>query len=474
MSAATKRPRSRPAAPRSASPPPAAKRLKSSHRPAASGLQALVDENARAGRKLSAQLTNGVARPAAHRVDESHARAANATSDADVHDTADSTAPQHDDVISISSGEESSDLEADADDELAGEGHSGEQGNGDAAAGGEDSNDDQDMADAVPADEPTFGDMLQTRHPAAIDVHKALRNENVASSSLVPAEGRSLAQPPTAGSLGTVLAQALKTNDKDLLESCFAMTEVNAIRATIQRQQSPQIATLLQRIAERIHQRPGRAGRLMIWIQWSLVTHGGYLANQPELMTKLKALARVTRERANGLQPLLHLKGKLDLLSAQLEARRNMQAQSRAAHAHDGADEQDVLYIEGHDTAWSSDDEDTGAGASRQAHLKKDVLLDDNEGRLGSGGDADLPNGFINGVEDDTSADEDDDRYAGLVDIEAEEGDSDNQSDDEIPPSDANSEDLEDSSADGDSEGEDEEEEEDVKQSKPQTLHRKK
>ncbi|GIZ39604.1 hypothetical protein CKM354_000298300 [Cercospora kikuchii] len=466
MSAATKRPRSRPAAPRSASPPPAAKRLKSSHRPAASGLQALVDENARAGRKLGAQLTNGVARPAAHRVDESHAGAANDTSDADIHDTADS---KHDDVISISSGEESSDLEEDADDELARETRSGELANGDAAAGGEeDSQDDQNMADAAPADEPTFGDMLQTRHPAAIDVQKALRNDNATSNSLVPTEGRQLVQPPTAGSLGTVLTQALKTNDKDLLESCFAMTEVNAIRATIQRQQSPQIATLLQRIAERIHQRPGRAGRLMIWIQWSLVTHGGYLANQPELMKKLKALARVTRERANGLQPLLHLKGKLDLLSAQLEARRNMQAQSRAAHAHDGANEQDVLYIEGQDTAWSSDDEDTGPNASRQAHRKKTSFLDDNERTMGSDGDKDLPNGFINGVEDDSSADEDDERYGGLVDTEAEEGDSDDQSDDEAAQSDASSEELEESSGEGDSE------EEDVKQAKPQTLHRKK
>ena len=96
-----------------------------------------------------------------------------------------------------------------------------------------------------------------------------------------------------------------------------------------------------------------------MWVQWSLVAHGGYLANQPELMTKVKALAQVVRQRAAGLQPLLHLKGKLDLLHAQLDFRRDMQADSRAANAEELDDPNGVLYIEGedHDSSDSDDAE---------------------------------------------------------------------------------------------------------------------
>ena len=454
----TKRPRQRQSGPRSASPPPpSSKRLKASHTPASSGLGFLVDEQTRSGKKLDAKLTNGVSRSGVNRVDESHALAAEESSEDEQQ--------KDNEVIDISSGEEeSSDLEEDEEEIVKAAGGAAEDGaliNGHAAdeqatAGDED----MDMGDDGPADELTFGDMLQARHPATIDVQKSLQAEH---GSLVPQDGRQLIQPPTAGSLGTVLTQALKTNDKDLLESCFAIPDVNAIRFTIQRQQSSQIAVLLQRIAERIHKRPGRAGRLMIWIQWSLVTHGGYLANQPELMKKLKALAQVTRERANGLQPLLHLKGKLDLLSAQLEARRSMHAQSRAANADDMDDEQGVLYIEGQNTAWSSDEEEETGDAVRKTKKRLPGLDNENESR-----DADLPNGFINGVEDDTSADEDDERHGGLIDDEAEEASSDEEDSDEEAPSIASSDDDDEDSSAGD-----ESEVEVVRQPKPQTLNRK-
>lgn len=458
MSTTTKRPRQRQAGPRSASPPPpSSKRLKASHNVASPGLAFLVDEQTRPGKKLDAKLTNGVPRSGANRVDESHALAAGESTEG----VEDEQQHQQSEVISISSADESSDLEDEEEQEVDAAPQDGALTNGhaddeQAAAGDED----MDMADAEPTDETTFGDMLQARHPIPIDVQKSLQLNHGPSGSLVPTDGRQLIQPPTAGSLGTVLTQALKTNDKDLLESCFAMPDVSAIRATIQRQQSPQIATLLQRIAERIHKRPGRAGRLMIWIQWSLVTHGGYLANQPELMKKLKALAQVTRERANGLQPLLHLKGKLDLLSAQLEARRNMQAQSRAVNADDMDDEQGVLYIDGQNNAWSSDDEDeagdlVGKTTKRLPGASHDTVS----------GDSDLPNGFINGVEDDTSADEDEERHGGLVDDEAEEGTSDEEDSDEEAPSVASSDDDDEDSSEGD--------ESEVEAVRPKNLNRK-
>ncbi|KAH0152256.1 NUC189-domain-containing protein, partial [Aureobasidium melanogenum] len=178
------------------------------------------------------------------------------------------------------------------------------------------------------------------------------------TQALVPMnQDRSLSLP-TATSLGTVLTQALRTNDRDLLETCFQMTDLPSIRSTIQRLQSPLVASLLQRLAERLHKRPGRAGNLMVWVQWSLVSHGGYLASQPDVLKKLKTLSRVIKERANGLQSLVTLKGKLDMLNAQIELRKSVQ-ETRDGRFDDGDNvDDDVIYVEGQDDLSSDDEND--------------------------------------------------------------------------------------------------------------------
>lgn len=464
------------------------KRLKSSHVPAKSGLGFLVDDEARAGKKLDAKLTNGVPRAKTNRVDDSRAVAAQLEPDSESDDE-DTIRVAHkkeqlEEVIEITSGEESSELAEEDEDDAAMDDEADDLDlplqlerrpltNGHVAGSDEDQATagagDMEMEDAEAVDEPTFGEQLQTRHPNPIDIQQTEQAPAGGNAALVPAGERGSLQPPTAGSLGTVLAQALKTNDKDLLESCFGMPDVNAIRATIQRLQPQQIAVLLERVAERIHRRPGRAGKLMVWVQWSLVTHGGYLANQPKLMRKMKSLAQVTRERANGLQPLLHLKGKLDLLSAQLEARRNMQAASRAANEED--DEEGVLYIEGEDKGWPSDEDaadEQRSSSKRQKPRSKplsNATADDSDDA--SAGDDDLPNGFINGIEDDSSADGDDDgERNALIDAEASETSNDEGSSNDDAESVASSLD-DDESSDG------EESEVEVKHARPQTLNRK-
>ena len=123
--------------------------------------------------------------------------------------------------------------------------------------------------------EPSFGDLLQAQHTEAIDVAAALERTPERTNP----QTKHL-QAPSGASLGTVLTQALRTNDVSMLESCLQTRDVSTIRATIQRLDSPLAGTLLQRLAERLHRRPGRAGNLLIWVQWTLVTHGGYLATQ--------------------------------------------------------------------------------------------------------------------------------------------------------------------------------------------------
>lgn len=497
MSTAKRSKRRQPEA-KSASPLPASKRLKTTQDahvlPPRSGLGFLVDEDARHGKKLEARLANGVPGTKATRPDESRAVIA-----PDSRDEVDKVGGTQDTAIDISSAEESS--SEDEEDELAsrpkngamvptaGQGtyangyantRGGNDAEEDAVAGAED----VEMAEGEDDQEPeeaSFGDMLQARHPQPIDVQAAFPNPMADRQALIPASGSRVLSAPSGTSLGTVLTQALKTNDKDLLESCFQTTDLPSIRATIQRLQSQHVVTLLQRVAERIHRRPGRTGNLMVWIQWSLVAHGGYLATQPDLVRKLKSLSQVIRDRANGLQPLLHLKGKLDMLSAQLELRRNLQASSRAANADDDDNEEGVVYVEGRDQDWSDsegvagdDDVDvkmlesprrTSTSRKELANVNGDVSDEESD----SASEDDMPNGVAHEEEDDSSDAEDDE--PGMFDIEAEvtdddEGDEEEENSEEDGESEAESEsELDDSDAESEASG--------VKQPKPTILNRK-
>lgn len=468
----SKRPRtSRTAGPqRSSSPgePPASKRRKPSHVPEqTNGLAFLVDENERAGKTVKAKLTNGVPRSNGVHLDESHAiLTQNGVSDETAEESLSKSkvaAPKE--IIDISSGEDESSVLEDSDEEqteaqtdanvqlLSGidnapltNGHLSEDVEEQAAGGAEDveMEDNEESAEKV-AEPASFGELLQARHPGPIDVRRTLQETGVDSRALVTAPDEAMIT--TGHSLRTALSQALKNNDRDLLESCLATNSVQTIRVTIQRLKSLEVATLLERIAERIFRSPGRTGPLMVWVQWSLVDHGGYLANQPELMQKLRTLAQVVRERASGLLPLLHLKGKLDLLSAQLQHRRDLQINSKAINLENLDDDRGVLYIDGQDDDWSdSDDALDGEKQAGGAQIKGKKLL----GELAEDADSDddveqdLPNGISHGLEEESSAaGEDDEEEAeeyDLLDIEAEEDSEDESaeqaSSDEEAPSD--------------------------------------
>ena len=204
------------------------------------------------------------------------------------------------------------------------------------------------------SEEPSFGDLIRAKAPDTIDVAAVFPDEN--KQALAPLrEGAS--KTPSGASLRVVLSQSLRTNDVTLLETCLHVKDLNIVRATIERLDSSLAANLLQKLAERLHSRPGRAGGLMVWVQWTLVAHGGYLAGQPEVVDKLRSLHRVVKERANSLQPLLSLKGKLDMLEAQLNLRKSMRCRFGAAEAGKRDDEDAVIYVEGEDESSSDDNE---------------------------------------------------------------------------------------------------------------------
>ena len=312
---------------------------------------------------VGAVVMNGVKDMGKSHVDESRTLVANGG------DTEDMLMKDHPpEVIDISSGEEESEFEEDGAPVKVGEAS--------AQEGREKSGSDADVemedveaksfgaqedpgCDAAPeqheeAGEPSFGDLIRANASEAVDVEASFIDPN--TQSLVPAIDQSLQQLPSGMSLGTVLTQSLRTNDTNLLETCFHVKDLVTIRATIERLDSSFATVLLQRLAERLHSRPGRAGSLMVWIQWTLIAHGGYLAGQPEIMKKLAALHRVVKDRANSLQSLLSLKGKLDMLEAQMNLRKSMQIGSRAAKSVDEDDEEGVIYVEGQEDSSSEDE----------------------------------------------------------------------------------------------------------------------
>ena len=132
------------------------------------------------------------------------------------------------------------------------------------------------------------------------------------------------------------------------------------------------------------------------------------MASQPQIVKQLTALNKVLKERSSGLMPLMSLKGRLDMLQAQLDLRKRNQA------ANDDADEA-LVYVEGQDD-YVSDDESVDGVSAPQKRLSQDM----DEGDETSSEDMGL-NMEVDGVSDEGSEGSDQD----LIDDEAEETDDD-------------------------------------------------
>tara|TARA_R110002003_G_scaffold191_3_gene14752 strand:- start:3108 stop:4472 length:1365 start_codon:yes stop_codon:yes gene_type:complete len=406
---------------RDSAPPAKKARLSQPSTPAqTNGLQALV--NGTAAHKPAAKI-NGAKNARKDRVDEATAVVGGGQAghgDVDMDDA-------EQEVIEISSS-----AEDDSDDASDGDERHVDAPGEDAApaVNGHVADEDRPADDeAADADELSFGDRLRAQDPEPVQESRIVHVESAFAGA--GPESRALASlshnrslpTPSSNSLGTVLTQALRTNDQDLLETCLRTVDVDIIYNTIERLPSPLVAALLQKLAERLHKRPGRASYLMIWVQWSLAAHGGYLASQPQLVKQLSTLNKVLRERASGLQPLLSLKGRLDMLHAQLVLRKRNQARA----ANDDEDEA-VIYVEGEDDYASSDDESIKGNAATAAQKR---LRDDFEDDDASSIDEMPTTMEVNEESDEGSEDSDN-----LLDDEAEETDVDTGDDMSEPMSD--------------------------------------
>lgn len=291
------------------------------------------------------------------------------------------------------------------------------------------SDEDDEDDDEKEHEEPSFAEKFQALEvsSAAKTITSVALTTTTTSSALAKKE----IQPPSAGSLTTVLTQALKTNDTALLESCLHTTDSSSILATVRRLNSTMAVSLLERLAERIARRPGRAGSLGVWVRWTLVAHGGYLVSLPDLMRTLSGLYSTLNTRAGALPRLLALQGRLDMLHAQVDLRKALRNSAEGGLGGDSAGDKGVLYVEGQERDSSSDDESDeepeevgmqGLQIEDASFIKGGAAAgDDTE-------DEDMDNGVEGSSEDEEEEDDEDDdqdddeeEVNGFLDIEASE-----------------------------------------------------
>ncbi|GLA40420.1 small subunit (SSU) processome component [Aspergillus niger] len=259
--------------------------------------------------------------------------------------------------------------------------------------------------------EPSFGELMRANQE--VDVEAELEDD-VHMGSLVPGKpSAAVQQIPTGVSLSTVLTQSLKTNDNAMLESCFHTGELSIIRSTIQRLDSSLAATLLQKLAERLSTRPGRYGHLLVWVQWTCVAHGGALAGKPELLKRMSTLFKVMEQRSSSLPSLLLLKGKLDMLDAQLGLRRSIRGGEEAMESED---EENIIYVEGQE---EDEDEDSDVDAKNMTTPRKsirDQAFDEEESMMNG-----VQTGDESEDEEDDGSEEEEEEDENILDVEAEE-----------------------------------------------------
>ncbi|KAL4932722.1 Dip2/Utp12 family-domain-containing protein [Aspergillus undulatus] len=270
--------------------------------------------------------------------------------------------------------------------------------------------------------EPTFGELMRAHAAEEIDVEAELEDD-VHTRSLIPGKPITTVQAiPSGVSLLTVLSQSLKTNDYDMLEACFHTGDTGTIRTTIQRLDSPLAATLLQRLAERLSARPGRYGHLLVWVQWTCIAHGGALAGNRDLLKQMSTLFKVMDQRSSTLSSLLLLKGKLDMLDAQLGLRQSLREN---ADQIDSDDEENVIYVEGYD---DEEDGDSDAENTKTATNNNTIDTPRTKAIRGETDISMLDDGEAGSEDDDEEDDDDDDEEeedeedaTNILDVEAEE-----------------------------------------------------
>ncbi|CAO3683811.1 unnamed protein product [Rhizopus stolonifer] len=179
---------------------------------------------------------------------------------------------------------------------------------------------------------------------------------------------------PAAGSLQTVLVQALHSDDKSLLEACLQFTKRDVIETTIRRLPTAYLIPLLQDLITRFQEKPSRAAALLVWIQSIILIHTAYLMTVPNLVTKLSNFYQALDTRLGVFPKLLALRGRLDVVQSQVSVKAysniNDQELERAQVP------ENVYVEEDSDYAVEEDEEDEEVDLSEPEYMDEDDLTE--------------------------------------------------------------------------------------------------
>eukprot|EP00727_Mastigamoeba_balamuthi_P006184 m51a1_g2185 putative wd repeat domain 43 (663) ;mRNA; r:111005-113640 len=121
-----------------------------------------------------------------------------------------------------------------------------------------------------------------------------------------------------ADSLHSALVQAVKTNDRTLLESCLAIRDRTVIENTVRRMPYEAVVPFLTLLVGKFQTNPGKAIACVVWIKAVLAEHMSYLMTVPNIAGTLFGLYHTIHSRLETHKCLLKLAGRVDLVLAQI------------------------------------------------------------------------------------------------------------------------------------------------------------
>ena len=86
-------------------------------------------------------------------------------------------------------------------------------------------------------------------------------------------------------SVTVLLTQALRADDRQLLEKCFAISNDRVVKSTVQQLAPQDVARLLQVTVQRLHSSPRRGRQISTWLRAMLLHHTAYLMSAPGMFS---------------------------------------------------------------------------------------------------------------------------------------------------------------------------------------------
>lgn len=82
-------------------------------------------------------------------------------------------------------------------------------------------------------------------------------------------------------SVTVLLSQALRSDDHQLLEKCFAISSAKVVKSTVQQLAPQDAARLLHVAVQRLQSSPKRGKQIAVWLRALLLFHTAYLISAP-------------------------------------------------------------------------------------------------------------------------------------------------------------------------------------------------